>query len=247
MHPEELDALVLSGFNAGRDTRAYEKLGAHRVPGGVAFAVWAPNAERVSVIGDWNGWNGDASPLRPVGHTGVWHAVVRDAAVGHKYKYRIASRVAGYVAEKADPYGLLHETPPRTASIVRDPRYAWKDAAWLEERRKRAALDAPMSIYEVHLGSWRRVPEQGNRSLTYRELAEQLPDYVARLGFTHVELMPVMEHPFYGSWGYQVTGYFAPTSRFGTDEDLMALIDALHARGIGVILDWVPAHFPTDA
>jgi 1,4-alpha-glucan branching enzyme len=246
MRLEHLSELDLTGFNQGHDSRAYEKLGSHPVEGGVSFAVWAPNAARVSVIGDYNGWRAEASPLRPVGSTGVWHGVIAEARVGDVYKYRVESRIGGYVAEKADPYGRLHEVPPRTASVVVGGAYAWRDAEWLAARRRLDALDAPISIYEVHLGSWKRVPEEGARSLTYRELARQLPDYVARLGFTHVELMPVMEHPFFGSWGYEVTGYFAPSRRFGTDEDLMALVDALHLRGIGVILDWVPAHFPTD-
>jgi len=247
MRVDRLTEVDLAGFNAGHDARAYDKLGAHPVEGGVAFAVWAPNAERVSVIGDWNAWSADASPLEPIGATGVWHAVVPRASLGHRYKYRIVSRIAGHVAEKADPYGFLHEVSPRTASVVATSRYAWNDASWCAERRRRNALDAPMSIYEVHLGSWKRVPDDGFRWLSYRELAAQLPEYVARLGFTHVEMMPVMEHPFFGSWGYQVSGYFAPSSRYGTDDDLRALIDALHARGIGVVLDWVPAHFPTDA
>jgi 1,4-alpha-glucan branching enzyme len=247
MRVDRLSDVDLAGFSAGHDARAYEKLGAHPVDGGVAFAVWAPNAEAVSVIGDWNAWKADASPLRRVGATGVWHGVVPEASLGHRYKYRIVSRFGGYVAEKADPYGFLHEAPPQTASIVAASAYRWNDAAWLAERRARNALDAPMAIYEMHLGSWKRVPGDGFRSLSYRELAEQLPDYLARLGFTHVEMMPVMEHPFFGSWGYQVSGYFAPSHRYGTGEDLMFLVDALHARGIGVILDWVPAHFPTDA
>jgi 1,4-alpha-glucan branching enzyme len=250
MQPERLSAIDLTGFGEGHDTRAYEKLGAHPLEGGaekgVSFAVWAPNAARVSVIGEWNGWRPDASPLAPIGGTGVWHGVIAGARIGNLYKYRIESRVGGHVSEKADPYGFLHEAPPGTASIVVKNTYVWNDAQWLASRKRLDALDAPISIYEVHLGSWKRVPEENGRSLSYRELAGELPDYVARLGFTHVELMPVMEHPFYGSWGYQVTGYFAPTRRYGTDEDLMALIDALHARGIGVILDWVPAHFPTD-
>jgi 1,4-alpha-glucan branching enzyme len=247
MRVDRLTEVDLTGFNAGHDARAYDKLGAHPVEGGVAFAVWAPNAERVSVIGDWNAWAADASALEPVGLTGVWHGVVPRASLGDRYKYRVVSRIAGHVAEKADPYGLLHEAAPGTASIVAASRYRWSDAAWLAERGRRNALDAPTSIYEVHLGSWKRVPEDGFRSLSYRELAADLPEYVERLGFTHVELMPVMEHPFFGSWGYQVSGYFAPSSRYGTDDDLRSLIDALHARGIGVVLDWVPAHFPTDA
>ncbi len=246
MRPDRLTELDLSGFNQGHDARAYEKLGAHPVEGGVAFAVWAPNAKRVSVIGDWNSWNPEASMLRPIGQTGVWHVVVSQAQRGHLYKYRIESRYGGYVVEKADPYGFLHETPPQTASIVNESTYSWKDAEWLAARKDRDALDAPISIYEIHAGSWKRVPDDGFRSLSYRELAGELPDYVSRLGFTHVELMPVMEHPFFGSWGYQVTGYFAPSHRYGTPDDLMFLIDTLHQRGIGVILDWVPAHFPRD-
>ncbi|MDP9150058.1 MAG: 1,4-alpha-glucan branching protein GlgB [Myxococcota bacterium] len=247
MRPERLSELDLTGFNQGHDARAYEKLGAHALEQGVSFAVWAPNAERVSVIGDWNEWSPDASPLRPIGGSGVWQGVIDQARVGDVYKYRIVSRFGGHVGEKADPYGFLQETPPRTGSIVVRNRHAWKDAEWLAARKRRETLTSPISIYEVHLGSWKRVPEDGLRSLSYREMAQDLPEYVARLGFTHVELMPVMEHPFFGSWGYEVTGYFAPTSRYGTDEDLMFLIDALHARGVGVILDWVPAHFPTDA
>jgi 1,4-alpha-glucan branching enzyme len=236
----------LSGFSRGLDARAYEKLGARVVPGGVFFAVWAPNASRVSVIGSFNGWDGRSHPLTPVGDTGVWQGTVSAATEGALYKYRIESRDSGAVFEKADPYGTLHEAPPSTASIVWTSTYEWRDEAWMTSRAARDALDAPMSIYEMHVGSWRRVPEEGNRSLTYRELAPVLADYVERLGFTHVELLPIMEHPFYGSWGYQVTGYFAPTHRYGTPDDLRSLIDTLHERGIGVILDWVPAHFPTD-
>ncbi len=247
MRPERLSELDLTGFGQGHDSRAYEKLGAHPLERGTAFAVWAPNAQDVSVIGDWNGWRPGLSGLRPIGGTGVWHGVVEDARVGDVYKYRIVSRIGGHVGEKADPYGFLQETPPRTGSVVTRNRYVWRDAGWLAGRKRRDALTAPVSIYELHLGSWKRVPEDGLRSLSYRELARDLPEYVAGLGFTHVELMPVMEHPFFGSWGYELTGYFAPSSRFGTDEDLMFLIDALHARGVGVILDWVPAHFPTDA
>ena len=247
MTPERLTEVDLRGFSAGHDARAYEKLGAHALASGTSFAVWAPNAARVSVIGDWNGWSADAPPLAPVGATGVWHGVIADARPGHRYKYRIEPRSGGAPIEKLDPFGFLHETPPRTASVITSGQYTWHDADWLARRKQRNALDAPMAIYEMHLGSWKRVPEEGGRSLTYLELAEQLPEYLTRLGFTHVELMPVMEHPFYGSWGYQVTGYFAPSSRYGTCEDLMSLIDRLHGSGIGVILDWVPAHFPTDA
>jgi 1,4-alpha-glucan branching enzyme len=237
-------------FNEGSHLRLYEKLGAH--PGtvggrqGTHFAVWAPNAARVSVVGDWNGWDRARDPLRVRGTSGIWEGFLPDVGAGARYKYHVASRHGGYRADKADPFAAYAEVPPRTASIVWVPDHAWEDAAWMAERAGRNALEAPMAIYELHAGSWRRVPEDGGRSLTYRELAEQLPEYVAGMGFTHVELLPIMEHPFYGSWGYQTTGYFAPTSRYGTPEDLMALVDALHRRGIGVILDWVPSHFPTD-
>ncbi len=237
-------------FNEGSHLRLWEKLGAH--PGtrggrpGTHFAVWAPAAERVSVVGDWNGWRPDTAPLVQRGGSGIWEGFVPGVERGARYKYHVVSRHAGYRVDKADPLAFRAETPPDTASIVWTLDYAWDDAAWLAQRGARQALTAPMTIYEVHLGSWRRVPEDGNRSLTYRELAETLPDYVAELGFTHVELLPVMEHPFYGSWGYQTTGYFAPTSRHGTPQDLMYLIDRLHQRGVGVLLDWVPAHFPSD-
>ncbi len=241
-----LTAADLRAFGEGLDHRAYEKLGAHVVEGEVVFAVWAPEAERVSVIGDFNGWTPDASPLARLGATGVWQGVVPGAAVGHRYKYRIVSRHGGHVGEKADPYGFLHESPPGTASVVADLAYAWRDADWMRGRRERQSLRAPISIYEMHLGSWKRVPEEGFRSLNYREIAPQLAEYAKKLGFTHVELMPVMEHPFFGSWGYQVTGYFAPSHRYGSPQDFMYLVDTLHAHGLGVILDWVPAHFPTD-
>ncbi len=248
MRPELLTAADLRAFGEGRDLRAHEKLGAHVVgDAGVAFAVWAPEAERVSVIGDFNGWRPDAAPLARVGDTGVWHGLVPSAFRGQRYKYRIASRHGGHVSEKADPYGLLHEAPPQTASIVTALAYDWQDGEWMKGRRGRQSLAAPMSIYEVHLGSWKRVAADGYRSLHYREIAPQLAEYAARMGFTHVELMPVMEHPFFGSWGYQVTGYFAPSHRYGSAEDFMFLVDTLHRHGLGVILDWVPAHFPTDA
>jgi 1,4-alpha-glucan branching enzyme len=240
-------------FRQGRHFNLYDKLGAH--PGtvdgraGTHFAVWAPNAREVSVIGDFNGWNADAHPLRARGDdSGIWHGFVEGAGPGACYKFRIASRAGGHVGEKADPFARLAEVPPKTASVVcGESAYAWGDAAWMKQRKSRNALDAPMSVYEVHLGSWRRVPGEGNRSLTYRELAEQLPAYVADLGFTHVELLPVTEHPFYGSWGYQTTGYFAPTSRYGGPDDFAHLVDRLHQAGVGVILDWVPSHFPADA
>ena len=238
-------------FNEGRHSRLYERLGAHLTEEdgarGVRFAVWAPNADYVSVIGDFNGWNGEATPLDPWRSSGIWTGFVPGLAEGAIYKYRIHSRHAGYRVDKADPYGFHHETPPRTGSIVWDlDGYEWQDSAWMRRRGARQSLAAPISIYEVHLGSWARVPEEGNRSLSYREIAPRLAEHARALGFTHVELMPVMEHPFYGSWGYQVSGYFAPTSRYGTPQDLMHLIDVLHHHELGVILDWVPAHFPTD-
>jgi 1,4-alpha-glucan branching enzyme len=237
-------------FNEGSHLRLWEKLGAHplRVDGidGTHFAVWAPNAERVQVIGDWNEWRGDARALEPLGTSGIWAGFLPGVGRGAHYKYRIESRGGGYRVDKADPFALWAEIPPRTASRVWTLEYQWGDKDWMETREARGSLHAPISTYELHLGSWRRVPEDGNRSLTYRELAEHLPEYAASMGFTHVELLPVMEHPFYGSWGYQTTGYFAPTSRYGTPQDLMYLIDRLHQTGVGVILDWVPSHFPTD-
>ncbi|HEX2676871.1 MAG TPA: alpha-amylase family glycosyl hydrolase, partial [Polyangiales bacterium] len=236
-------------FNEGTHFRLYEKLGAHLCTrdgvAGAYFAVWAPNAERVSVIGDWNGWNREAHVLAPRESSGIWDGFVPHAGKGARYKFHVRSR-SGHGVDKADPYGAYHETPPRTASILWSQDYTWNDAAWLKQRARKNALASPMSIYEVHLGSFMRVPEQGNRVLTYAELAPRLADHVEKLGFTHVELLPVMEHPFTGSWGYQVTGYFAPTSRYGTPQDFMRFVDHLHQRGIGVILDWVPAHFPTD-
>jgi 1,4-alpha-glucan branching enzyme len=237
-------------FNEGSHFRLYDKLGAHlaRRDGaeGVYFSVWAPNARKVSVIGDFNGWDRRLSPLQARGSSGIWEGFVGGVGRGANYKYFIHSRHGGYKSERADPFAVLSETPPRTASVVWDLDYDWGDSGWMQRRGARSSLAEPMSIYEVHLGSWMRVPEEGNRSLTYRELAAKLPDYCRRMGFTHVELLPVMEHPFGGSWGYQTTGYFAPTSRFGTPQDFMSLVDELHRAGIGVILDWVPSHFPTD-
>jgi len=237
-------------FNEGTHVRLYEKLGAHpmTVDGieGTYFALWAPDAEQIFVMGDFNGWNKTGHSLRTRGHSGIWEAFVPGLKKGAVYKYRMASRYHGYQADKADPLAFHHETPPKTASIVWDLEYEWKDQGWMGTRHSRNSLNAPIAIYEVHLGSWRRVPEQDSRSLTYRELAPQLAEYVTQMGFTHVEILPIMEHPFYGSWGYQTTGYFAPTSRYGTPQDFMYLIDCLHQHGIGVILDWVPSHFPTD-
>jgi 1,4-alpha-glucan branching enzyme len=237
-------------FNEGSHCRLYEKLGAHPLGAqgmqGTHFAVWAPDAERVSVIGDFNAWNKDTHPLRPKGWSGIWEGFIPEVKKGANYKYHVASRYRGYRTDKADPFATFNEVPPRTGSIVRDLRYTWGDESWMQKRHERNAQDAPLSIYEVHLGSWSRVPEEGGRSLTYKELAPKLAEYVKTMGFTHVEFLPVMEHPFYGSWGYQMSGFFAPTSRYGTPQDFMYLIDTLHQEGIGVILDWVPSHFPSD-
>ena len=232
-------------FNEGSHTRLWEKLGAHPVEGGTIFGVWAPNAESVSVVGDFNGWNPDVHPLQTRGLSGLWEGFVPQVTKGTKYKYHIRSRHGGYRVNKADPFGIHCENPPHTASIVWDLEYKWSDAEWMRTRASRNNLSAPISIYEVHLGSWRRVAEE-NRPMSYREIAGPLAEYVRKMNYTHVELMPIMEHPFYGSWGYQVTGFFAPTSRYGTPQDLMYMIDVLHQNGIGVILDWVPSHFPTD-
>jgi len=237
-------------FNEGTNHRLYNKLGAHVIEQdgkrGTHFAVWAPNAEQVTVIGDFNGWDRGATPMAEQGSSGVWSTFVPDLADGALYKYHIRSHHMGYSVDKADPIGFLHEEPPKTASVVRDLAYAWNDAAWMRERRGRQSLDAPISIYEVHIGSWMRVPEEGHRWLSYRELAPRLAGHAKKLGYTHVQLLPVMEHPFYGSWGYQVSGYFAPSARFGTPQDFMYLVDHLHQAGLGVLLDWVPAHFPCD-
>jgi 1,4-alpha-glucan branching enzyme len=234
-------------FNEGTHLRLWEKHGAHPVEGGVAFAVWAPNAVEVAVMGDWNGWNPSSHPLHARGSSGIWEGVVPDIARGERYKYHIVSQYHGYRIDKADPVGVYHEVPPQTASRVWSLDYAWTDHDWMAARGARDLHEAPMSIYEVHLGSWRRSPETPHLPLGYRELAVPLAEYARDLGFTHVELMPVMEHPFYGSWGYQVTGYYAPSARYGTPQDFMYLIDTLHRHGVGVILDWVPSHFPTDA
>ena len=237
-------------FNEGSLVNLYEKLGAHpgRVNGqeGTFFAVWAPDAERVSVIGSFNDWKQDAHYLNPRGSSGIWEGFIPGIGVGTLYKYHIRSRFNGYRVDKADPLSLFNEIPPKTASIVWDLAYEWNDADWMKRRRDRNALTAPMAIYEMHVGSWRRVAEEGHRSLSYREMAMPLAEYIRQMGFTHVEFLPLMDHPFFGSWGYQTTGYFAPSGNYGTPQDLMYLIDILHQHGIGVILDWVPSHFPTD-
>lgn len=238
-------------FKEGTHYRLYEKLGSHIIKSnevtGTYFAVWAPNAERVSVIGDFNGWDPEDSPLgvRWDG-SGIFEGFIPGVGKGTRYKYHIESKFNKYRVDKGDPFAFYWEVPPKTASIVWDLDYEWKDAEWMSKRYKHNSLNAPMAIYEVHLGSWRRVPEENSRFLTYREMVKYLVDYVKDMGFTHVEFLPVMEHPFYGSWGYQITGYFAPTSRYGTPQDFMYLIDCLHQNDIGVILDWVPSHFPTD-
>jgi 1,4-alpha-glucan branching enzyme len=234
-------------FNEGTHFRLYQKLGSHPiVHGGVAgtyFAVWAPNAAHVSVIGDFNDWTKGRHVLQVRG-SGIWEGFVPGVGHGAHYKYHVGSKYHDFRMDKSDPFGFHHETPPQTASVVWNLDYEWRDQEWMAERSHYSRLDAPMSVYEVHLGSWMR--GEGNRFLTYRELATRLTEYVRHMGFTHVELLPILEHPYYPSWGYQVTGYFAPTSRYGTPQDFMFLVDELHRHGVGVILDWVPSHFPTD-
>jgi 1,4-alpha-glucan branching enzyme len=234
-------------FNEGTHRHLADKLGAHPQPGGgVTFGVWAPNATGVAVIGDFNGWNRGADPLQPRGSSGIWEGTVGAAGPGHVYKFAITTR-AGTVVEKADPFARCTENPPRTGSVVWELDYQWGDADWMRGRGAHNALAAPLSVYEVHLGSWRRDPADPRRLLGYAEVAEPLIRHVVETGFTHVEFLPLMEHPFYGSWGYQTTGFFAPTRRYGTPQELMSLIDQLHQAGIGVIFDWVPSHFPEDA
>ena len=237
-------------FNEGSHYRIYDKLGAHHmmVDGqpGTCFGVWAPNAREVSIVGDFNGWNGESHQLSPRGSSGLWEGFFPGLGKGTLYKFHIVSQHNGYVADKADPLGIWHENPPRTASVVWDLDYEWKDGEWMAARVHRQSINAPVSIYELHLGSWMRVPEDNNRSLSYREVAPKLAEYIKRMNFTHVELLPIMEHPFYGSWGYQTTGYFATTARYGTPQDFMYLVETLHQHGIGVLLDWVPSHFPSD-
>jgi 1,4-alpha-glucan branching enzyme len=243
--PTRLTGHDLYLFREGTHSRLYEKLGAHVEPDGTHFAVWAPNAAQVSLIGDFNGWDPRAHPMQP-NDAGVWTALVPQARHGSLYKYHIVSRHGNYRADKSDPFAFRAEPAPKTGSMAWKLDYEWNDAEWMKNRIRSNSLEAPWSIYELHLGSWRRDPSDSRRLLDYREIAPLLADYVKRMGFTHVELMPVMEHPFYGSWGYQCTGYFAPTSRYGTPQDFMYLVDTLHQAGIGVVLDWVPSHFPWD-
>jgi 1,4-alpha-glucan branching enzyme len=251
--PPTLSDYDLHLLGEGTHYRLYDKLGAHRAQlegvEGVIFGVWAPNARRVSVVGDWNQWDGRRHPMRLHPGNGVWELFVPGVAEGARYKFEIVGPSGDLQALKADPLAFAFEPEtPRTASVVHDlAGYRWGDADWMEARQRRSAVETPMAVYEVHLGSWRRVPEEGGRFLGYRELGEQLGDYASAMGFTHVELLPVTEHPFYASWGYQTIGYYAPTRRYGTPQDFMAFVDALHQRGVGVILDWVPAHFPRDA
>ncbi|MCG5502159.1 1,4-alpha-glucan branching protein GlgB [Ectothiorhodospira lacustris] len=237
-------------FNEGRHWHAYRFLGAHlhEVDGiqGVRFAVWAPAAERVSVVGDFNRWDGRCHPMRVRGGSGVWELFIPGMAPGALYKYEIRNRDTDAILLKADPYGQRFELRPRTAAVVSHPsRFQWSDQAWLADRCNEAWLHRPMSVYEVHLGSWRR--DADGQFLNYRELARELVDYVTRMGFTHVELLPITEHPYDGSWGYQTTGYYAPTSRFGEPDDFRYFVNLCHEHGIGVLLDWAPGHFPKDA
>ncbi|MEX1368681.1 MAG: 1,4-alpha-glucan branching protein GlgB [Nannocystaceae bacterium] len=245
-----LDAQDTYLFNEGTHERLYDKLGAHPMEldgeSGTNFAVWAPGAHYVAVVGDFNDWDRGAHPLTVRGESGVWEGFIPGVEPGALYKLHIAGP-DGWSGDKSDPFAFGSEISPRTASVVVRSEHRWGDDAWMAGRGARQTLQAPISIYEVHLGSWRRVPEEGDRFLGYRELGPLLVEHCRNHGFTHVELMPVMEHPFYGSWGYQITGYFCPTSRYGSPDDLRELIDHLHQADIGVILDWVPSHFPTDA
>jgi 1,4-alpha-glucan branching enzyme len=247
--PPTVGELDLHLAGEGRHEELYERLGAHvtEIDGvaGTAFAVWAPAATSVSVVGDFNSWDGRLNPMRSMGSSGIWEVFLPGVGEGARYKYEIHTQ-SGELRLKADPVAFAAEVPPDTASVVFSPKHVWSDSAWLERRRQRDPQHGPMSVYEVHLGSWRLNPLEGNRCLTYAELADELAAYVTDLGFTHVELLPVMAYPFSGSWGYQVTSYYAPTPRFGSPDDFRAFVDRLHANGLGVILDWVPAHFPRD-
>ncbi len=241
----------ISLLASGKHYKLYEKMGntptVHEGVEGTYFAVWAPNAESVSVIGNFNNWNKSGHVLNARwDSSGIWEGFIPGVGDGEVYKYAVKVRGGNGFLEKGDPYAEQWETPPKTASVVRKLDLKWSDGTWMKNRKKKNALDAPLAVYEVHIGSWKRRADEGNRSLTYREMAEELVPYVKEKGFTHVELMPVMEHPFFGSWGYQITGYFAPSSRYGTPEDFAYLVNAFHKAGIGVILDWVPSHFPGD-
>jgi 1,4-alpha-glucan branching enzyme len=232
-------------FREGKHGRLYHAMGCQLGADGTTFRVWAPNASRVAVIGAFNGWDAAANPMTArADNSGIWETTVANVARGDPYKFRVVSADGGYQIDKADPFAQFAEAPPSTASRAWTLDYDWGDRAWMASRRARNALDAPISIYEMHLGSWRR--DDGNLLPTYRDIAQPLADHVRERGFTHVELLPVTEHPFYGSWGYQTTGYFAPTARYGAPQDFMYLVDILHQSGIGVIIDWVPSHFPTD-
>jgi len=238
-------------FKEGNHFRLYEKLGSHIVESegikGTFFAVWAPNAESVSVIGDFNGWNAVTHPLKVrADESGIWEGFIPGVGQGTLYKYHIVSRFNNYSVDKGDPFAFYWELPPNTASIVWGLDYEWDDEKWIERRQQARSLETPVSIYEVHLGSWKRDPSEPERLLSCGEIASELAKYVKDMGFTHVEFLPVMEHPFYGSWGYQTAGYFAPSRRYGNCQDFMTLVDRLHQNNIGVILDWVPSHFPSD-
>ena len=247
VRPTDLDVYL---FREGTHSRIYRFLGAHPAVEagrtGTYFATWAPDAQAVAVVGDFNGWDAGADRMAPRGDSGIWERFVPGVGPGALYKYHIRSRYRGYRMDKADPLAFRAEIPPRTASQVWDLGYGWDDGEWMARRGTRNGLDSPIAIYEMHFGSWRRVPEEGNRSLTYREMAHWLPRYLRESGYTHVEFLPLMEHPFYGSWGYEGTGYFAATSRYGTPQELMGLVEELHRNDIGVFLDWVPSHFPQD-
>ncbi|MGZ5480720.1 MAG: alpha-amylase family glycosyl hydrolase, partial [Pyrinomonadaceae bacterium] len=247
--PPILSDLDLHLFGEGKHHRIYEKLGAHVISHGgkrgVSFAVWAPAADRVSVVGNFNSWDVTKHPMRGLGTSGVWELFIPGLRAGELYKYVI--NTAGQEFFKADPYAFMMEVPPDTSSVVFTSNFKFRDRAWIAKRTKREAWREALSIYEVHLGSWRRVAEEANRPMTYRELAPVLADYVIENGFTHVEFLPLKEHPYGPSWGYQVSAFYAPSSRYGTPDDFRFLVDHLHKAGVGVIMDWVPAHFPKDA
>ena len=247
--PPTLGDVDIHLIGEGRHERLWEVLGArpmaHEGVDGVRFSVWAPAAKDVRVVGDWNAWDGRVHPMRTVGSSGVWERFVPEAEVGHRYRYEIIG-ADGHLRLKSDPMATGSEAPPANASVITRSTHRWSDDDWMAQRREIDPVNDRLSVYEVHVGSWRTVPEAGNRPLTWNELAEPLADHVSQLGFTHIELLPVAEHPYTPSWGYQVSGYFAPTARYGSPDDFRAFVDTLHRRGIGVIIDWVPAHFPKD-